>query len=137
MYERQRFQTPPWPPGVPRPGDVTWPDGAVRWLSDAFPGDAWRHRVLAGHPWMLTITLAAQLRADIEVLREEYRITARSWGRLLPPATAKALLDATEKEGRRLKVMLDYVLALEHALSPTKPELKPEPVPGGDVSAAT
>ena len=136
MPERSPHQADPWPPGVPKPGDVTWPGGAVRWLNDTFPENHWRWVVLADNPWMLALTVAARLRADIEVLRAEYRITARKWAPFLPPATAQKLLAAMEKEGNRLKVLLTYVHALENALSPTHPELKPESAPGGDVSAA-
>lgn len=136
MSEKQHPSN-PWPPGVPRPGEHLWPRGAVSWLDDTFPGNHWRWRILAAdHPWMLTVVIAAQLRGDIELLREQYRITARRWGHLLPPPVARRLLAATAEEGRRLQRMLEYVLALEHALSPTRPELKPEPTRDGDVQAA-
>ncbi len=135
VSERSSWQQAPWPQGVPRPGHPAWPDGAIRWLGDTFPSSRWRLKALSDHPWMLTVTLAAQLRADIEALREQYRLTARTWGRLLPRDTAQALLTATVKEGARLQQQA-YVLALEHALSPTRPEQRPEPTPSEDVGAA-
>jgi hypothetical protein len=136
MYERKIRQRAPWPPGAPRPGDPSWPDGAINWLTDQVPTVGWRRSVLAGQPWMMTIIAATAVRAELDALRQQYRLTATTWSAMLPEPTTRALLAATSREGRRLTVLLEQVLALENALSPGQPELKAGPEGGRAVGAA-
>lgn len=121
-----------WPKDCPRPGDPAWPDGAIRWLHDHIPGNTWRHRSLTGHPWVLSTTAAIHIRAQLDALREQYSLTINMWAPLLPPAVAQSLVDDTVREGRRLAVLLDEVLALEVALAPggmrgPSPDVRPGP----------
>lgn len=67
------------------------------------------------------------VRADLEALRAQYRLTA-TWDTLLPPGTHRALMAATAREGNRMSMLLDQVVALEEALAPLGQ--RPASVPG-------
>ena len=107
----------------------------MNWLVDQVPALDWRRSILAGQPWMMTIIAVAVIRSDLDALREQYRLTANTWWPLLPDPTARALLAATGREGQRLTVLLEQVLALEEALSPGQGERTAGPGPSRDVSA--
>jgi len=109
----------------------------MNWLVDQVPALDWRRSILAGQPWMMTIIAVAAIRADLAALREQYRLTAGAWWSMLPDPTARALLAATGREGQRLTVLLEQVLALEEALSPGQGERTAGPGPGGDVSGTS
>lgn len=106
-----------WPSGVPTPGSLAWPDAAVRWLYDHVPANRWRHRHLEQNPWLLCVTATVVVRAELEALRAQYRLTA-SWTTLMPARTHRALLAATAAQGKQAAVLLEEVLALEEALTP-------------------
>lgn len=116
MHESQ-YRTATWPPGVPKPGHPAWPDGAVRWIDDQLPHLRWRTNLLRDRPWILTVMAIAAVRAEIDTLREHYTLTANRWGRQLPPATTQKLLTATAREGKRLNVLLEELIALEEPLN--------------------
>lgn len=117
MSDQSPWNTPAWPKWVAKPGSPGWPDGAVRWLGDNIPSNQWRHTALKDEPWMLCIAAATTIRADLDALREQYRVTATQWAKLIPEDSARRLLKATAAEGARLKALLEQVLALEAALA--------------------
>lgn len=119
-----------WPQGVPQPDSTAWPDAAIRWLGDNIPGNRWRYDTLRRHPWIYCTLAAITLRADIENLRTQYRTTANSIAGLLTPDEARRLLDDTTREGKRLTLLLEQVLALDEALAPDGMRRGPDVRPG-------
>lgn len=117
MSERPPWQQPTWPQNCPHPGDPAWPAGAIRWLCDHVPNNLWRHRSTSTHPWVFCATAAVVIRAERDALRDQYKMTTRTWATLLPSADAKRLIDDTIREGRRLSELLEQVVALEAAFA--------------------
>lgn len=129
MSEQSSWSRPTWPHDCPEPGAITWPDGAVRWLTDAVPANRWRHKHLAADPWLYALAAVLTVRGQLEQAREDYPIAVGQWARQLPQGKAAAFVKATQTEGRRLATLLTHVMAVEDALSADK--LRPGVRPPG------
>lgn len=129
MSEPSAWSRPDWPVDLPGPGSGAWPQSAVDWLNEHVPTNRWRHRYLAGDPWLYSISAVTVVRGQLEQLRTEYRTTANQWAKQLPAQGSRALIKATEREGRRLAALLDHVRAIEDALMADRmrPGVRPKP----------
>lgn len=129
MSEQSPWQQPAWPHDCPPPGSITWPDGAVRWLTDNVPANRWRHKHLGHDPWLYALAAVVTVRGQLEQAREDYPIAAGQWARQLPARQAAAFIEATKTEGRKLAALLEQVMAVEDALAADK--LRPGVRPPG------
>lgn len=105
-----------WPPNVPTPDKPGWTRQALEYIASTQPQHAWRHPILAMHPWLLAADSCIALRRDLDDLRASYRYARDHYSALLGPETLADYLALHIQRAARLEQILAHTVALEEAL---------------------
>lgn len=109
-------QPPDWPPGLPPPDVPDWEQSATRWLYDQVPADYRSYEVLRRYPVLLSRLAAEHVHACLDAARAGWRTARHDLVDTIPADAVQAVLQAYEREGRRLGILDRQVRAVDRAL---------------------